>query len=572
MGRESLAEASREDLVARVEQLEQQLDWFKRQLFGARSERRVVHVPEEQLWLGQQEGAPAPASPTAKTTVREHVRRKRPAPVEADESGLRFDENVPIDTIEIQDECMDDLEPGQYVEVSEKVTHRLAQRPGAYFVVRYVRKTIKRLDTGALVTPPAVPAVLERSYADVSFLAGMLVDKFLYYLPLYRQHQRLRACGIQVSRSSLSNWVHRTVELLEPIYEAQLASILESHVLAMDETPIRAGRKAKGKMRTGYFWPLYGDQNEVAFPYASSRAAAQVAAILGDFSGTLLSDGYEAYAGFAARRDEIVHALCWVHARRAFVKAEGVEPELTETALERIRRLYRIEEEIAESGLYGVAKLDARAKQSRPVVEKFFAWLEEMLRERALLPSNPFTKAAHYALDRRHGLEVFLGDPEVPLDTNHLERALRPIPLGRKNSYDLCQPRWVHVSILPWMRGRSLGRCAERMTGEREESRRATVDQTLMRRSELQDGMRFRGCLGLASGVVSMDRPYSFGGFPFSPLPRSAHRSVRLGCDSGGGGSRLNRDRPHEADELASNCGDRDRSLLRRPIRLLCRR
>jgi len=406
--RDRISKTSHAELVELVLQQHAQLEWYKRQLFGARSERRVVDVPAEQLWLGQPADAPAAERPAAQTTVREHVRQERAAQPEADESGLRFDASVPIQTIEIQDERLDELEPGQLVEVSEKVTYRLAQRPGAYVVLKYVRRTIKRLDTGALITPPAVPTVFEKSYADVSFLAGMLVDKFVYYLPLYRQHQRLRACGIDVSRSSLSNWVHRTAELLGPIYAAQLGSVLASRVLAMDETPIRAGRKAKGKMRTGYFWPLYGDRNEVAFPYASSRAAVNVKTILGDFSGTLVSDGYEAYARFAASRDAIVHALCWVHARRTFVKAEAIEPELTATALSLIRRLYEIEAEITEAGLAGEAKLDVRAERSRPVVEQFFGWLEQVLRERALLPSNPFTQAANYTLERRHGLPVFL--------------------------------------------------------------------------------------------------------------------------------------------------------------------
>lgn len=310
MTRERISQLSREELIERVLDQHQQLQWMKKQLFGSRSERRVVDVPAEQLWLGSL--APqAQAAPSRAQTVREHVRQApatKSAP--ADESGLRFDADVPVQTIELEDEIVGELEPGQLTVVSEKVTHRLAQRPGAYLVLRYVRKVLKRLDTGALLTPPAAPSVLEKSYADVSLLAGMLVDKFLYYLPLYRQHQRLRAAGIEVSRASLSNWVHRAIELLAPIYEAQLASILESRVLAMDETPIRAGRKAPGKMRTAYFWPLYGDRHEVAFPYAHSRGSMHVSKILGPFSGTLLSDGYEAYRRFAEQRKELVHALC----------------------------------------------------------------------------------------------------------------------------------------------------------------------------------------------------------------------------------------------------------------------
>ena len=98
--------------------------------------------------------------------------------------------------------------------------------------------------------------MLERSAADVSFLAAMLVDKFCWHLPLYRQHQRLLDAGITLSRSTLVYWASRAIDLLAPITDAQSAHVLASQVLAMDETSLKAGRKAKGKMRTG--WPVAG--------------------------------------------------------------------------------------------------------------------------------------------------------------------------------------------------------------------------------------------------------------------------------------------------------------------------
>jgi transposase len=426
------ARAQQAQRDARLEELEQQLRWFKQQLFGRKSERRILEPDPSQLCLG--EGlAREPHAAVPETTVRAHVRRKRPARATPDDAGLRFDDSVPVKTIEIPNPGLEGLPEDARTEVSEKITYRLAQQPGSYVVLKIVRKVIKHADTGALSCPPAPPAVLEKSYADVSLLAGMLVDKFRYHLPLYRQHQRLQAAGITVSRASLTSWVSQAIELLEPIYQAQWGSILQSRVLAMDETPIRAGRKAKGKMRTGYFWPVYGDEHEVGFPYASTRAKRHVEEILGRYCGTLLSDGYDAYGRYAERRQGLVHALCWVHARRGFVKAQEVEPVRARKALDFIRELYETEEAIRRRGLEGEAKLRVRTEQSRPVVEAFFAWLERELVTSALLPTNPFTKAALYARERRKGLEVFLSDPEVPLDTNHLERALRVIPLGRKN-------------------------------------------------------------------------------------------------------------------------------------------
>jgi len=446
VGREALAQASRDELIdlvlashARLEAAEAQLRWFKQQLFGAKSERRLP-PPADPAQLALGEGLAERAEPAGGgTPVRAHVRRARPRKGEDENPGLRFDETVPVQRIVVADPALEGLrEDVDYTVVSEKTSYRLAQRPASYTVLEIVRPVVKLAGTGRLTAPPTPPAVLPGSYADVSLLAGMLVDKFRFHLPLYRQHQRLASAGIHVSRAALTSWVHRAGELLEPLYEAQLASIRQSRVLAMDETPIRAGRRkgAKGRpgaMKTGYFWPLYGDRNEVAFPFAASRAHAHVEAILGDFRGTLVSDGYEAYARFQARRAAVVHALCWAHARRQFVKAEDVEPARVRLVLERIRALYEIEREIAEKGLEGEAKLALRAKRSKPLVAKLFTGLAQELAEHALLPTNPFTKAAHYALARRPGLEVFLTDPDVPLDTNHLERALRPIPMGRKS-------------------------------------------------------------------------------------------------------------------------------------------
>nr|WP_320109461.1 transposase [Alkalimarinus alittae] len=120
----------------------------------------------------------------------------------------------------------------------------------------------------------------------------MLLDKFLYHLPLYRQHQRLEQNGVQVARSTLTNLVKRSIELLTPIYQAQMQSVLLSRVLAMDETPIKAGRKKQGKMNKAYFWPIYGDQDEVCFTFSLSRGMQHILDQLGDFSGVLVTDGH----------------------------------------------------------------------------------------------------------------------------------------------------------------------------------------------------------------------------------------------------------------------------------------
>jgi len=419
--------ASHQELVARNEELMRQLEWFKKQLFGPKSERRWVDPDGRQLSLGEWRQE---ESPGKEITVAEHRRRSTTRHDEKpDVEELRFDDSVPVEEIRIENPAMDD----EHEIVSEKVTYRLAQKPASYLLLKYVRPVVKRKGDGKLSCPPAPASVLGKSIADVSLLACLAIDKFAYHLPLYRQHQRMSAAGIRLDRSTLTGLVHRTGDLLQPIYEAQWASVLAGDVIAMDETPIKAGRKVRGKMKTGYFWPIYGDRDEIVFPFSDSRSGELLQEALDGYEGVLLTDGYEPYERYAARVNEIVHAQCWSHARRKFLKAESVEPELTEQALGYIRSLYEEEARLKPRLMDGAKRLEKRATQCKPIVDEFFEWLKTTLRERVLLPRNPFTAAANYALDREDALRVFLEYPDVPVDTNHLEREIRPIALGRKN-------------------------------------------------------------------------------------------------------------------------------------------
>jgi transposase len=429
VSRDALARELAEQ-TARVDALTRQLEWFKQQVFGQKSERRVPPPDGSQPALGEWVQGDAP--PEASTiTIAEHRRRRgtEPRDEDLDEGGLRFDESVPVEEIRIPTPALAD---GDQI-VGEKTTYKLAQRPGTYVIVKYVREVIKRKSEGTLTCPPAPASVLGKSCADVSLLAGLLIDKFRFHLPLYRQHQRLEAAGIRLARSTLTNLVHRTADLLKPIYNVQLASVLKSKVLTMDETPIKAGRKDQGAMKTAFFWPVYGDKDEVVFPFSPHRAGAMVREVLGEYCGVLVSDGYQAYARYVERNNQVVHAQCWSHTRRQFMKAEDVEPELTTTALGLIRRLYEEEAVLRRKSHDGQKLTEQRATRCKPIVDTFFAWLKETLERRLLLPTNPFTEAAAYALDREAALRVFLEYPNVPIDTNHLEREIRPIALGRKN-------------------------------------------------------------------------------------------------------------------------------------------
>ena len=369
-------------LQAEFQVLKQQLDWFRRQLFGEKSEKRLDLDPVEQGNLLTGLGVETPPGldePSTQTVTYERRSKVRDGAV--NDSGLRFDASVPVKTIAVKDPAVEAIPENLREVIGEKVSYRLAQQPGSHVVLKYVRPVVKRKDTLAIVTAAAPGQVLERTAADVSFLAGMLVDKFRYHLPLYRQHQRLGDHGIVVSRSSLNTWASRAIDLLEPIFQAQNANVLQSRVLAMDETSIKAGRKAKGKMRTGWFWPVYGDGDEIVFHFAPSREHRHVRSFLGEFRGTLLTDGYEGYAAYAGTRPgQVIHAQCWSHTRRGFERAKDGEPEAVAEALTLIGAMYRHEKQIRDDTVTGAAKREYRTVHIRPVVDAFWAVVPHELR------------------------------------------------------------------------------------------------------------------------------------------------------------------------------------------------
>lgn len=275
-----------------------------------------------------------------------------------------------MQTIELANPATAGLTPEQFEVIGHKVSYRLAQRPGSNVVLKYVRPVVKLLDTQELHCPSAPEGVIQNSRADVSFIAGIMVDKFEWHLPLYRQHLRLVAQGFKLTRQWLTQLVTQGAQLLELIYEALLESIRTSRVKAMDEVPIKAGLNKKeggqGQMGSGYFWPIYGEQGEVCFPYFESRRAEHVQQALGlmhSSDSVLLTDGYAAYSRYA-KLTGVAHAQCWAHTKRGFFEAQDVEPEVATQAMEYIAAMYKVEEHIGQAQGRGQTACPTHAQQT----------------------------------------------------------------------------------------------------------------------------------------------------------------------------------------------------------------
>ncbi len=413
------------ELAAQVAALTAQIAQLQRDLYGSRSERRGDGADGS-------DGDEAADGKDGRRGGRPGRRKERGDAV--NDTGLRFNGQAPVIDIAVTPPEIEGLSVDDYEVVSERVHCRLAALECRHVVIRYRHVTVKIRETGVLAGAPAREGVFKNSCADVSFVAALLIDKFLWHLPLYRQHRMLAAAGITVNRGSLSLWANRAIALLKPIHDAQWRSVLQSAVIQMDETPIRAGRHPgkPGSMKKGYFWPVLGDRGEVVFPFAGSRRHRHAAEVLGDYAGTLVSDGYGAYEAYvAARNGAVRHQGCWIHTRRNFWEQKDDHPAMAADALALIGAIYRIEEEI--DGRPPAERLIARRTRSRAAVDGFWDWCGRTLEEEALTPKHPIRKAIRYAVERRATLEVFLADPDVPPDTNRIENKLRPAKLGQRN-------------------------------------------------------------------------------------------------------------------------------------------
>lgn len=429
----NVATASREELICRITELddrvcflENRVEWFKRQLFGVKSEKLIWQDPKQSTLFEVSE-----EPPVENTTVKAYERGARRNPTDAsDLDGIRFDETVPVDEEVIWPKEVEGLSADAYEVIGEKITQRLAQTPVQYRIKRTIRKTVKLRETKTLHTAPAPAAVIERSFADVTLLAGLITDKFQYHLPLYRQHQRLEASGVHISRGHLTKLVHRSLELLEPVYYSILSAVTTSETVSMDETPIKASRKERGKMKTAYFWPVYAEE-QVAFVYSSSRGHRVIADILGQGCKKLLSDGFSAYEAYARDRQDLIHAQCWAHVRRQFFEAKEHSPPEAEQALSLIRLLFEIEAKV--NNCDDPTRLQVRREESLSITDSFFSYLHQLWFEQQIDRSSLLGKAVAYARERQSGLTHFLRHPDIPLSNNHVERAIRPVALGRKN-------------------------------------------------------------------------------------------------------------------------------------------
>jgi hypothetical protein len=258
------------------------------------------------------------------------------------------------------------------------------------------------------------------------------ISKYADHLPLYRQEGIFRRHGVELSRSTLCDWMAVAAELLSPLVAAMTRRVLTSKVIRVDDTPVTVQIPGGRGTKTGRLWVYLGDNDHpfAIYDYTPDRRADGPERFLKAYrTGYLQADAYSGYAGLHARG--IIEVGCWAHARRKFFEARTSDPERAHAAIAWIGRLYEVEQEAREQGWDEARRHAARQERSRPLLTSFGSWLEAGSGK--VLPKSPIGEAVAYTRSNWVALSRYLEASFLSIDNNASENALRPIAVGRKN-------------------------------------------------------------------------------------------------------------------------------------------
>jgi transposase len=277
--------------------------------------------------------------------------------------------------------------------------------------------------------------LIPKSIASNALLAQIAIQKFLDYLPLYRQEQIFKRHDIALSRQTMSEWMLKVGVAIIPLINLLQDKILEYDISFADETTLQVlnepGRRAKTK---SYMWCFIGgplEQQIIIYQYHTSRGGDIAEQFFAGYQGALHCDGYQGYNALLSS-DNIVGINCMAHVRRKFVEAlpngklKGVSGQVVRV----LQELYQIEAKMKETKLDVDAVKQVRQEKSKPLLEKLKTYLDDKVNK--VPPKSKVGEAIKYTLKRWHYLITYLQDGRYEIDNNRCERAIKPFVLGRK--------------------------------------------------------------------------------------------------------------------------------------------
>ncbi len=429
-------------LRAENEKLRAMLETLKRALYGARSEKR--DADEAQLALGLGDLSARPVEPEPDATAGREPDQPKPVRSKASRNIGGLPIHLPREDVVIEPES--DICPccqGKLHRIGEDVSEMLDIAPAIIRVkcIRRPKYGCRTCET-AVVQAPAPPRPIDGGLPTAALLAHVAVAKFAWHLPLHRQTQMLAGQGVHLDGSTLVHWIERAAWWLKPLHELLLETVMATDKIFCDDTPLPVLDRSRKRTRIGRLWCYAVDDRPwkgpappvVVYLYAPDRRGSHLDAHLGKFTGVLQVDGYAGYDKLARPgrpAGAIKLAYCLAHARREFFDVhKQTKDAVAEEALRRIGEVYAIEARIR--GNTATERAAVRQAETKPLMEALWSWLMERLE--AISAKSSLASAIRYTLGHWKGLTLFLSDGRVEVDNNTVERGIRPIPLGRKNS------------------------------------------------------------------------------------------------------------------------------------------
>jgi transposase len=416
--------------------LQHQLEQLLRRLYGKKSEK----LDPDQLWLfareileaGGPEIMPEPKPSPARPPAPGHGRKPLPA-------GLprrRVVHDVPPG----ERPCPDCGTIRQAF--AEEVREQLEYVPASLIVIQHVRpKYACETCRAHVVIAGRLPEPIEKGLPGPGLMAHVAVSKYADHLPLYRQEGIFKRFGVDLSRSTMCDWMAAAAGLLAPVVKAMLRRVLRSDVVQTDDTPVRVQERDGPGIKTGRLWVHIGDGHNrfIVYDYTPDRSGAGPGRVFKGFAGYLQADAYSAYDALF-EGGKIVEVGCWMHARRKFHDARTSDPTRSHLMLAWVVGLYEVEEDAKkerkkhpewDDATWHAYRHDLRSRRSRPLLEAIHAWLGA---ERPrVLPKSPIGEAIGYALNHWAALIRPWEAGLLEIDNGASERAIKPVALGRKN-------------------------------------------------------------------------------------------------------------------------------------------
>lgn len=337
--------------------------------------------------------------------------------------------------------------------IGEEISEQLELIPAQLKVLRHLRSkyACKKCQEGVITAPmPTQP--IPKSMATPGLLAHVAVSKFDDHLPLYRQSEIWDRMGVNLPRSTLSNWVLKMGTLLKPLVHLMQSYICKSDYVKADETTVQVLNEPERSNTTkSYMW-LYMTgatlNPAIVYSYQETRQGDHAKTYLQGFKGTLQTDGYSGYH-CVVEQEGVDAAGCWAHARRKFFdvwtlanKKEGAASK----ALDVIGKLYVIEDWMKEQKLNAKQIKKIRQEKSKPILEAFYTWLIEL--QPNVPPKSPLATAVTYTLNQWQPLTQYLKDGRISIDNNAAESQIRPFTVGRKNWLFMGDPKGAEAGAV----------------------------------------------------------------------------------------------------------------------------